>query len=473
MDAVSTVLPGVATGAAPPVDTDAPAPAAGFPAALDQALAQPAVAADGNSPPPAGGQVLPVLPVPTGVQAEPLTPVADGLPDLADAQPPGPVAAVVDALGDIARGQKAAPAVVQSGAPHPSAAASGAPSATPVAARGALQVTDSGEGHDAPKPSAAASGDLPATAVAARGAVPATDAAEGHGGNGEPRLATTVTAAQVLESAPGAARRATRRALTADPADPAAAGQLPPGLLLHASPIAGMVANAHAAPGAGHGRQAALARQAAEQPAASAMTPAVAAGLELAPAAQAPGLAHESAPVGTLPGDGLAAALQLAGRPGAPAAPGGPPLELPVAAPPGSPQFSQELGERLLWLVREGVHEARLQLNPRELGPIEVRIGVSDGAAQLSFSAQHAGTAAAVQQSLPQLRELLAQQGLQLGQADVSQQQAGAGQQTPQQDSWQHAAGEARGSVADMAMGASVVGERVRVIGRGLVDAYA
>lgn len=419
MDAVSTVLPGAAAGPAPPVDTDAQAPAAGFPAALGQALAQPAVAADGNSPPPAGGQMLPVLPAPTGVQAEPLTPVADGLPDLADAQPPGTVAAVVDALGDIARGQSAA----------------------------------------APAP--------------AGNAVPATAVAEEHGGNAAP-LAATVTAAQGVEDAPGAARRATRRALTADPVDPAAAGQLPPGLLLHASPITDTAANAHAAaPGAGDSRPAAPAGQAADQPAASAMTPAVAAGLELAPAAPTPDLAHESAPVGTLPGDGLAAALQLAGRPGAPAAPGGPPLELPVAAPPGSPQFSQELGERLLWLVREGVHEARLQLNPRELGPIEVRIGVSDGAAQLSFSAQHAGTAAAVQQSLPQLRELLAQQGLQLGQADVSQQQAGAGQQTPQQDSWQHAAGEARGSVADMAMGASVVGERVRVIGRGLVDAYA
>lgn len=457
MDAVSTVLPGAAAGPAPPVDTDAQAPAAGFPAALGQALAQPAVAADGNSPPSAGGQMLPVLPAPTGVQAELITPAAtpasgDGLPEPADAQPPGAVAAVVDALGDIARGQKAAPAVVQSGAalPAPAAAQPGAPQS-----------------------SAAASGDLLAAPAPAGNAVPATDVAEEHGGNAAP-LAATVTAAQGVEDAPGAARRATRRALTADPADPAAAGQLPPGLLLHASPITDTAANAHAAaPGAGDGRQAAPARQAADQPAASAMTPAVAAGLELALAAPAPGQTHESAPVGTLPGDGLAAALQLAGRPGAPAAPGGPPLELPVAAPPGRPQFSQELGERLLWLVREGVHEARLQLNPRELGPIEVRIGVSDGAAQLSFSAQHAGTAAAVQQSLPQLRELLAQQGLQLGQADVSQQQAGAGQQTPQQDTWQHAAGEARGSVADMAMGASAVGERVRVIGRGLVDAYA
>ena len=201
MDAVSTVMPGVATGAAPPVDSDAQAPAVGFPAALGQALAQPAVAADGNSPPPAGGQMLPVLPAVTVAAAEPITPAAapaaaDGLPLPADAQPPGAVAAVVDALGDIARGQKAAPAAAQSGVSQPSPAVSSDPVAIPVAAGGALQATDAGEGQ------------------------------------GADAEAATVIAAQVLESAPGAARRATRRAVTADPPDPAAA-QLPPGLQLH------------------------------------------------------------------------------------------------------------------------------------------------------------------------------------------------------------------------------------------------
>ena len=166
---------------------------------------------------------------------------------LPTAQPPGAVAAVVDALGDIARGQKAAPAAAQSGAPQPSPAASSDPAAIPAAACGAVQETDAGEGH---------------------------------GRDAEPRLAATVIAAQVLESAPGAARRATRRAVTADPADPAAAGQLPPGLLLHAAPIAGTVANAHAAARDARPWPAGSpAGHAAEQPAASAMTPAVAAGL--------------------------------------------------------------------------------------------------------------------------------------------------------------------------------------------------
>lgn len=443
MDAVSTVIPSVATGAAPPVDSDSQAPAAGFPAALGQALAQPAVATDGNGPPPAGGQILPAVPVVTGAAAEMITPAvapaaADGSPMPAEAQPPGAVAAVVDALGDIARGQKAAPVAVQTDAARSAAAASSDPVATPVAAGGPLQ---------------------------------ATDADDGPGANAE---AATLIAAQVPDSAAGAARRATRRAVTEDAVDPPAAGSLPPGLLLSAAPIAGAVANAHgAAADAGHGRQAALAGQAADQAAASVITPAVTAGLAGAGAAQATGQANESAPVGTPTGNELAAVLQLAARPGTTSASARATVELPVAASPGSPQFTQELGERLLWLVREGVHEARLQLNPRELGPIEVRVGVSDGAAQLSFSAQHAGTAAAVQQSLPQLREMLAQQGLQLGQANVSQQQADAGQQTPQQGASQHAAGDARGSAAGLDMGGSVVGERVRVIGRGLVDAYA
>ena len=146
--------------------------------------------------------------------------------------------------------------------------------------------------------------------------------------------------------------------------------------------------------------------------------------------------------------------------------------ELNIAAPPGSPQFGPELGERLLWLVRDGLHEARLQLNPRELGPVEVRLSVGDGAAQLSFTAQHAGTVAAVQQSLPQLRDMLAQQGLQLGQANVFHQPAGDGaageQQTRgsgNQPGWD---GRHGGEVED-----SLPAPSARVIGRGLVDAYA
>ena len=226
---------------------------------------------------------------------------------------------------------------------------------------------------------------------------------------------------------------------------------------------------AGSAPAAGNAREGNSPRTT-DQPAVS--TPVVAGGSEAARAAQAATGPDPTVLSAAVPGNDLAAALLVPGAPRAAAADGASALELPLAAAPGSPQFSHELGERLLWLVREGLHEARLQLNPRDLGPIEVRLGISDGAGQVSFSAQHAGTAAAVQQSLPQLREMLAQQGLQLGQAEVFQQQARAGQQMPQDGTSRQARGDAQ-APAVLDLDAPVIGERARVIGRGLVDAYA
>lgn len=170
----------------------------------------------------------------------------------------------------------------------------------------------------------------------------------------------------------------------------------------------------------------------------------------------------------------LGAALGTASATLLPAMAGTPePVELPLAARPGSSGFSSELGERLVWLVNQGVQEARLQLNPRELGPIEVRLGFSDGAAQVSFSVQHAGTAAAVQQSLPQLRELLAQQGLQLGEAGVFQRNADTAANADQ--AGQQAARQAwvdRGGAFDEGDDLPPISP-AHVIGRGLVDAYA
>jgi flagellar hook-length control protein FliK len=147
--------------------------------------------------------------------------------------------------------------------------------------------------------------------------------------------------------------------------------------------------------------------------------------------------------------------------------------EFSLAATPGSAQFGPQLGDRVLWLVHEGMHEARLQLNPRELGPVEVRLSVGDGAAQVSFSAQHAGTAAAVQQSLPQLRDLLAQQGLQLGQASVFHQPAGDGDAGRQQQAASGQSGWHGGGGQGPELDDTLPALPARLLGRGLVDAYA
>lgn len=77
------------------------------------------------------------------------------------------------------------------------------------------------------------------------------------------------------------------------------------------------------------------------------------------------------------------------------------------------------LGERLRWLHEAGVQEARMQLHPRELGSVDIRIRIEGQNANVWFGAEHAGARAALEAALPQLRERLAADGLALSQAQV------------------------------------------------------
>jgi flagellar hook-length control protein FliK len=94
---------------------------------------------------------------------------------------------------------------------------------------------------------------------------------------------------------------------------------------------------------------------------------------------------------------------------------------LPVLEPLGDADaFSQGIGERLLLLADRGLQSATIKLQPEHLGPMEIRIRVDDdGAAHVNFSAQHAQTRDALESAIPRLRELFADQGLSLSQANV------------------------------------------------------
>lgn len=82
--------------------------------------------------------------------------------------------------------------------------------------------------------------------------------------------------------------------------------------------------------------------------------------------------------------------------------------------------WSKNLGDRLLMMAENGMQTARLKLHPEHLGPLEIRISVDDdGASQVWFSAQHSQTREAIEQALPRLRELFADQGLNLAHANV------------------------------------------------------
>lgn len=100
----------------------------------------------------------------------------------------------------------------------------------------------------------------------------------------------------------------------------------------------------------------------------------------------------------------------------------------------GHAQWSSALAERTAWLASQQIHSAELQLDPPELGPLQVRISVNQDQAAVSFVSANPQVREALDQSMMRLRELLQEQGMQLVDAGVSDQQRGDDNQNTEAD---------------------------------------
>src|SRR5690606_28589429 len=74
-------------------------------------------------------------------------------------------------------------------------------------------------------------------------------------------------------------------------------------------------------------------------------------------------------------------------------------------------------------LAQNGERQISLQLNPQDLGPLNIEIKVSEQLAQMHMSSNHAQVRTALEQALPQLRDALMEQGISLGETSISDQQ--------------------------------------------------
>jgi flagellar hook-length control protein FliK len=95
--------------------------------------------------------------------------------------------------------------------------------------------------------------------------------------------------------------------------------------------------------------------------------------------------------------------------------------ERTVSVPVSDRNWSGAVAGQVQWMVSNNLQSATLQLSPEHLGPVEVRIDVQSSQVNVSFTASHPDTRSALEQSLPQLRAILANGGLTLGQATVQQ----------------------------------------------------
>lgn len=143
-----------------------------------------------------------------------------------------------------------------------------------------------------------------------------------------------------------------------------------------------------------------------------------------------------------------------------------------IEAPAGQPtRWAQEIGDRVAWMVTSREQRAELVLNPPQLGRIEVTLAVNGDQANAWFSSPNSTVRELLETSLPRLREVMAESGIQLGQAQVGADSPGfkARGEEQRRDSAsgiQNRADES-GYVKQPAMASRISA------GRGLVDIFA
>lgn len=114
-----------------------------------------------------------------------------------------------------------------------------------------------------------------------------------------------------------------------------------------------------------------------------------------------------------------------------------------ISVPVRDTAWAEQIGERVLLMAGKQMTSAEIRLTPAELGPLRIQVSVDDGAANVTFQAQHAVTREAIEQALPRLRELLAESGLSLGQASVGEQGVAEGKRDERSTSPDAVPGEA------------------------------
>lgn len=139
------------------------------------------------------------------------------------------------------------------------------------------------------------------------------------------------------------------------------------------------------------------------------------------------------------------------------------PLAMPADPDAG---FDDDFGARIGWLADQRIGHAQIRVSPEHVGPIDVRLHLDGTRVNAEFSSANADVRQALEASVGKLRDMLNQQGLQLGHTDVGSGQSGSGDRGQ--------AGPSAGiSSGEDAFGDATVLPPAFTTRRGLLDEYA
>ena len=137
----------------------------------------------------------------------------------------------------------------------------------------------------------------------------------------------------------------------------------------------------------------------------------------------------------------------------------------------------QQLSEKIRWMVNARNTMAEIRLDPPELGSMQVRVNVAGDAASVSFVVQSQQAKDALADAMPKLRDMLSEQGIELGDAQVRKDNS-SGQENGQQLAGSSHQGQGAGDRGendgvDDTDGMRVIEQSISRADKGGIDFYA
>ena len=97
---------------------------------------------------------------------------------------------------------------------------------------------------------------------------------------------------------------------------------------------------------------------------------------------------------------------------------------LRIDTPVGQAGWQEEMGQKLTWMAAGSRQQADLVLTPPNMGRVEVSLTINGDQATAVFGSTNSAVRDLIEDSLPRLREILAESGINLGQTHVGSESA-------------------------------------------------